>query len=553
MMNSLQDFAPFISRFRIIAVGLTVPALAIVANNSPLFISTPLLPVVNLGLLGVLLWAGWRMLSKPRQALSLAEEVAYQLKALNSHSIVSITDEKSRHIFVNDLMVRSTGYSREELLGQPASLLYPETGQATYRMIRATLASGRSWSGETQLKRKDGSLMWTRATIVPQFDAMGRPVRAISVRTDITEIKIADADRNMRQSLHQLRDEVYMFDRDTLRYRYMNEQAMETSGWNEDVYSTKTVYDRHGVDFANDFLERAKPLLDGTTHELNHEIEIKGRFKEVNLQLIESAGGSARFVAIVRDISERRALEKNKDNFISTVSHELRTPLTSIKGSLGLVLSGAAGELNEKARQMLDIAHRNTNRLVLIINDILDLEKITAGRMEFHFEEMDMRDLISDAVHANEPYAERLGVKLECHGMDKPVKGYCDSDRIFQVMNNLLSNAAKFSERGGKVIVSLSETEDDVTIRVQDFGSGIPPEAQPGIFERFTQADSSDRRAKGGTGLGLNIVKAIVESHDGSVAFNSEVDVGTTFTVTLPKEGRVAKEDTEGAQQIAAE
>jgi signal transduction histidine kinase len=301
------------------------------------------------------------------------------------------------------------------------------------------------------------------------------------------------------------------------------------------------------------FYQRARPLINGQADEVTHELTIDDRPSEIKMQLVRPEVGKPYFMTIVRDISDRHAFNKTKDDFISTVSHELRTPVTSIKGALGLILSGAFGELSEKAQSMLDIAYRNTDRLALIINDILDLEKIAAGRMEFHLEAVDMAELIEDAIVENKPYSERYNVSMVANGLKDDVMCLCDKDRIFQVMNNLLSNAAKFSHKGGKIIIQLEEKADTIYISVEDFGAGIPRKAKPTIFDRFTQADSSDRRAKGGTGLGLSIVKTLIEQQDGKIDFNSKWGHGTKFFFELPKAHHGTTPETIETGSIAAE
>lgn len=245
-------------------------------------------------------------------------------------------------------------------------------------------------------------------------------------------------------------------------------------------------------------------------------------------------GGERQFVGTVTDISERKSAEQAKNEFISTVSHELRTPLTSIKGSLGLVRSGVIGELPDKLISMVDIAYNNSDRLVRLINDILDVEKIAAGKMEFRMEPLNLAGLLEQALVANKAYGEEHNVTF---GLDSTVPEAMvngDQDRLMQVLTNLISNASKYSPAGGEIEISLERRAENYRISVTDHGAGIPPEFQSKVFERFSQADSSDTRLRGGTGLGLNITKAIVEQHGGTIGFVSEVGVGTTFFVDLP-------------------
>ncbi len=241
-----------------------------------------------------------------------------------------------------------------------------------------------------------------------------------------------------------------------------------------------------------------------------------------------------RFLAVLRDISERKQVERMKTEFVSTVSHELRTPLTSIAGSLGLIAGGAAGEIPARAARLVEIARSNCERLIRLINDILDIEKIEAGRMTFDVRPIPLARLLDQAAEANKAYAVEQGAMI----LVEPVPGGAtvlgDEDRLMQVMTNLLSNAAKFSPHGGVVQVSAARRDGEWRISVADHGPGIPENFRSRIFSKFAQADSSDTRQKGGTGLGLSIVREIVSRLGGSVSFETETGEGTTFHVDLP-------------------
>ncbi|MDJ0806295.1 MAG: ATP-binding protein [Gammaproteobacteria bacterium] len=240
------------------------------------------------------------------------------------------------------------------------------------------------------------------------------------------------------------------------------------------------------------------------------------------------------FIGIIRDITERKRLERMKSEFVSTVSHELRTPLTSIIGSLGLLRGGAAGALPERAGQMLDIAQNNAERLVRLINDILDTEKIESGRMEYRMQRLNLCQLIDQAVAENRGYGERHEVRLSWPGSELELEVQGDLDRLLQVMANLISNAVKYSPKGGQIELELASEADQATVRVTDHGPGIPEEFQTQMFKKFSQADSSDTRQKAGTGLGLVISKAIVEHHGGSIGFKTAQGEGTCFHLRLP-------------------
>lgn len=268
--------------------------------------------------------------------------------------------------------------------------------------------------------------------------------------------------------------------------------------------------------------------------------EVTGRRKDgstfpMALAVSEMAvSGTQMFTGIVRDITVQKQAEKIKNEFVSTVSHELRTPLTSIKGSLGLIQSGAIGELPDKLKSMLDIAYSNSDRLVRLINDILDIEKIEAGKMDFQMAPLDLGPLLEQAIEANKGYGEEHGVSFVLSSDLPEARIEGDHSRLMQVLANLLSNAAKFSPDGSNVDVRLEQHEGNFRVSVTDNGPGIPEEFQDKIFGKFSQADSSDTRQKGGTGLGLNITQAIMEQHGGSIGFETEVGKGTTFFFNLP-------------------
>ena len=207
------------------------------------------------------------------------------------------------------------------------------------------------------------------------------------------------------------------------------------------------------------------------------------------------------FSGIVRDITERKRIDKMKNEFISTVSHELRTPLTSIRGSLGLLNGGVVGEFSPEAREMLNIASKNTERLLFLINDILDIQKIESGQMPFKFETLEVMSFLEQAVVEHGSYAKQYDVRFEITHKVERGHVYADKDRLMQVISNLMSNAIKFSTKGSIVEVSAARRSNGrIRISVTDFGCGVPVEFQDKLFDRFTQSDSSDTRAKGGTG-----------------------------------------------------
>ncbi|MCB9641039.1 MAG: response regulator [Myxococcales bacterium] len=252
--------------------------------------------------------------------------------------------------------------------------------------------------------------------------------------------------------------------------------------------------------------------------------------------------GNKTLRGIFRDITERKRVEMLKNEFVSIVSHELRTPLTSIMGSLGLMVGGVVGQLPEQAMSMLDIAYKNSQRLLRLINDILDIEKIESGKMDFYLKRHPLRELVEQAIEANRAYGETFGARILLEVPDDfAPEVLVDNDRLIQVLTNLLSNALKFSPKAGVVRVSMKPLQERVLIEVIDQGPGIPLAFQSRVFEKFAQAESANTRQKGGTGLGLSIARAIVERLHGEIGFRSEPGVGTTFFFSLPNQNLRSK------------
>ena len=255
--------------------------------------------------------------------------------------------------------------------------------------------------------------------------------------------------------------------------------------------------------------------------------------------LYDSRGVLEGFLGTAADITDRKEIDRIKNEFISTVSHELRTPLTSIRGALGLLEGGVVGTLPEEAREWLEMARVNSDRLARLINDILDLQKMEAGHLELHLERIEVGELLRAAVEGVRGMAEQTHVHLRAVA-HAPIHLSGDRDRLLQVITNFLSNAIKYSSEGGLVEVRSERTRDGrLRIDVSDHGPGIPAHKLGKLFGKFQQLDSSDARAKQGTGLGLAISKAIVEQHHGDVGVESTVGQGTTFFCLLPAEAEV--------------
>jgi len=270
-------------------------------------------------------------------------------------------------------------------------------------------------------------------------------------------------------------------------------------------------------------------LIDGCVHSLSITY-IPHLIEQNKLDVVQG------FFALTSDISDRKAIERMKDEFIAVVSHELRTPLTSIHSSLKILATGKLGNLSTKGQRMLQIADEQTERLVRLVNNVLDLQRIQSGKVRMTKKACNASELMIEAVQTMQAMAQEQGVKLLVEPVNFVV--WADHDYIVQTLTNLLSNAIKFSPSRSTVWLSATNTKhkpiDYITFAVQDQGQGIPKDGLETIFERFQQVDSSDSRKKGGTGLGLAICRQIVEGHGGEIWAESSLETGSTFYFTLP-------------------
>jgi PAS domain S-box-containing protein len=250
--------------------------------------------------------------------------------------------------------------------------------------------------------------------------------------------------------------------------------------------------------------------------------------------LVNPAGDTVAIIAQGRDITQELEAERLKKEFTSTLSHELRTPLTSIIGSLQLINSGIMGEPEKDVLELTTVAERNAQRLLDLINDILDIEKIESGKLALAPEPLALDDVLREALVLNRAFGERYRVRFEMRGEPPPAQVHADRKRLLQVLTNLLSNAAKFSPEGGTVEVSMEHVGSRVRVGVHDRGPGIPENFRARMFSRFAQAESALTRQKGGTGLGLAICKRLIELMNGTIGFADREGGGTSFYFELP-------------------
>ncbi|MDY7539614.1 ATP-binding protein [Undibacterium sp. 5I1] len=321
------------------------------------------------------------------------------------------------------------------------------------------------------------------------------------------------------------------------RYLFVSAFVTTEFGVKPEQLIGKTLREVVGNKFYAGLATHVQKVLVGERVSFEAEGTINNRvyyYQSIYVPALNDVGVVEGFYAMSFDIADRKRVEMMKNEFVSTVSHELRTPLTSINGALRLLAAGVAGEIPPKAKELTTVAMRNTDRLLRLINDILDMEKIASGNMEFNFKLAKLDQLIQETISTNISYADQYGVRIVRTGNYGDVDVNVDRDRFAQVLTNLLSNAVKFSHEGGEVRVSVEQGTKTVKLIVSDQGCGIPAHFHDKIFQKFSQVDNSNTRKKGGTGLGLNICKTIIEHMGGTIGFTSTVDVGSQFFFELP-------------------
>ena len=349
-----------------------------------------------------------------------------------------------------------------------------------------------------------------------------------------SEEALRNSEARNRALIHAIPDLMLRIRADGVFLDYIVAEDSSDLAVTPETFLGKNIHDVMPAEFADQVMRRVKQALDtGTGQTFEYQLPVplgSSDIRDFEARIVVSGGDEV--LAIVRDITERRAVERMKDEFISVVSHELRTPLTSIRGSLGLLAGGMMGALPEKGRHMLDIAVSNTDRLVRLINDILDIERMESGKITMERKDCDAADLMAQATDLVLKMAEEAGVTLSTTGQTAQL--YADPDRILQTLTNLLSNAIKFSQPGGTVWLTAERQGDEMRFQVRDQGRGIPADKLESIFERFQQVDASDSRDKGGTGLGLAICRSIVQQHGGKIWVETALGQGSTFIFTLP-------------------
>jgi PAS domain S-box-containing protein len=319
----------------------------------------------------------------------------------------------------------------------------------------------------------------------------------------------------------------------------VNRSLCDILGYSADEL-TRTTFQAitHPEDLENDLLQvrqvlareiRSYQMEKRYLHKAGHAV-----WTQLSVSLVWDKQRPLYFVSQIQDIHGRKTIERAKAEFLTMVSHELRTPVTALRGALGILAAGAAGQLPPKAQALTALADRNAERLHRLVNDILDIEKIEAGGFAYRYVDLDLNQLVTQAALELKPYADHYHVQIEVSSDLPRAFLHADADRLMQVLANLLSNAVKYSRPGSKVELHVSRTDERIRVSVKDYGEGIPEEFRAQIFEKFAQANWTATNPKGGSGLGLHISRAIIEHHGGTLNFHTELGAGSTFYFELP-------------------
>jgi len=480
------------------------------------------------------------------QVLRESEERFRALTALSSDWFWEL-DENFRFVEVSGEAPTAAGV-RKSAYGKTPWELDPnqmtEAGWANYKAIVERREVFRDM--ETTRRDSKGRIRYFSISGVPKFDANGKYTGYRGTGRDMTEMRrVTEALRTSEAQLREITDTIpaWITYADADQYlRFHNRAYEEVFGLTSEQLQGRTIRQIVGEEMYALIRPRIEEVLQGypVVYERAQKTARSGT-RDYVVNYFPRYGDGADdgkvigFYTLANDVTELKRIDRMKSEFVSTVSHELRTPLTSIRGSLGLISGGVAGQLPDAVKTLVGIAKSNCERLIRLINDILDIEKIESGKMTLDLQVLELKPLLEQALAANEGYGTSKNVTLTLDFPDEELMVRADGDRLTQVVTNLLSNAMKFSPENGVVEIHVARNGTSVRVEVRDHGPGIPEEFRKRIFQKFSQADSSDTRQKGGTGLGLNISRAIVERLGGTIGFETRTGEGTTFYFELPE------------------
>ena len=480
-----------------------------------------------------------------------SSEARYREVVENSLGFVFTCSLEGRLTSLNAFTAETLGYRAGALMGRFVSELLDGPGLAAFQDCLRTVEKQDEWQGALTLRRSDG--VYRRiACRSRRMQLPGERPFLLMHGTDVTELHEAEqalhlATRQRELILESVGEGIYGIDLEG-RITFINVAGARALGYSPEQLTGRDLHEviHHTHVDGTPYSKSTNPILQALrrSEPIRMRDEVFRRQNGTSFQVEYSAnpimedGCISGLVVAFQDVTERRRLEHMKDEFISTVSHELRTPLTSLRASLGLIYSGSLDKRPEKQRQMVEMAIGNSDRLIRLVNDILDFDKVERGILPLYRQPVEAIDLLRRAADVawNASSQAHIGVRAEA----PPARVLADEERILQVLNELVTNAIKFSRPETAIRLSAeprdpdSERPGEVIFTVEDQGRGISPEKLERIFERFQQGDASDSRALGGTGLGLALCRSIVEQHGGRIWAESAPGKGSRFRFTLP-------------------
>jgi two-component system, OmpR family, sensor histidine kinase VicK len=481
----------------------------------------------------------------------LKTEARYREVVENSLGFVFTCSMEGRLTSLNAFTAETLGYRADALVGRAVTELMDVEGAAAFHDCLNTLESAEEWQGALPLRRSDG--VFRRIVVRSRrMQLPGERPFVLNHGMDVTEQYEAEealhlATRQRELILEGVGDGICGIDLDG-KLTFINEAGARMLGYTANELVGRDVHEllHHSHADGTPYSRSTSPILQALrlceAIRMRDEVFWRKDGTAIPVEYIANPimddGRINGMVVAFQDVSERRRLEKMKDEFISTVSHELRTPLTSLRASLGLVQSGTLDKRPEKQRQLIEIAIGNCDRLIRLVNDILDFDRGEKGRLPLHREAVEPEILLRRAADVAHNTAVQVRIDFRVEANAPPV--YADGERALQVLNELVANAIKFSPPGTTIRLAAQAVSGnlpdtmDVCFLVEDQGRGIPQEKLERIFDRFQQGDASDSRALGGTGLGLALCRSIVEQHGGRIWAESEVGRGSRFLFTLP-------------------
>ncbi|WP_254031777.1 PAS domain S-box protein [Planktothrix agardhii] len=497
----------------------------------------------------------------------LLQELSAFKQGLDQSAIVSITDTKGVIIYVNDRFCEISGYSRDELIGKTHRLINSGYHPSDFfKQLWRTIIQGKVWRGEICNRTRKGDLYWVDSTIVPFLDSYGKPFQYLGIRFDISdrkkiEVELAKSEAQFRGLVEGANDLIWSFDLDGL-YTYLSPQFETLFGWKPSEWIGKSFVDLvHPDDLEMLIKNNHQYILAGET---SHNLEIRhlhrdGHYLWVRISATAIKNEQGTIIGrqgILSDISDRKQYEvqlqqtnlelaratRMKDEFLANMSHELRTPLNAILGMSEAMQEEIFGPLNQKQHQSVQTIEKSGTHLLALINDILDVAKIESGKIELNCTPTPITELCESSLIFIKQQALKKRISIQTEISPYLPNLLIDERRIRQVLINLLNNAIKFTPEGGGVSLTVkleSSTETAlsnhyISFAVTDTGIGIAHENLAKLFQPFVQIDSALNRQYMGTGLGLTLVKKIVEIHGGEVKVKSTIDLGSCFAFRLP-------------------